>query len=53
MAEIFEARGIVSGAHEEEDGGAEDGGMEQSVPLGGAALQRCENWPALNFGFSR
>jgi hypothetical protein len=21
--------------------------------LGGAALQRCDNWPTLNFGFSR
>jgi hypothetical protein len=28
MAEVFEARGIVAGAHEEEDGRAEDEGVE-------------------------
>jgi hypothetical protein len=28
MAEVFEARGIVSGAHEEEDGGGQDEGVD-------------------------
>jgi hypothetical protein len=31
MAQVFEAGGIVSGAHEEEDGGGEDEGVEYSA----------------------
>jgi len=31
MAEVFETRGIVSGAHEKEDSGGEDEGMEYSA----------------------
>jgi hypothetical protein len=31
MAEVFEAGGVVSGAHEEEDGGGEDEGLEKTA----------------------
>jgi hypothetical protein len=31
MAQVFEARGIVSGAHEKEDGGGEDESVEQAA----------------------
>jgi hypothetical protein len=49
MAEVFEARGIVSGAHEEEDGRAEDEGVEGAA---GGSLRsrpiRCFRPPALS-----
>jgi hypothetical protein len=41
MAQVFEARGIVSGSHEEEDGGGEDEGVEQAGGLSKHGAKRC------------
>jgi hypothetical protein len=35
MAQVFEARAVFAGAHEEENGGGEDEGMEQVADRGG------------------